>query len=144
MENRSIISRKLILPASVSQVWDALINPAKTKLFMFNCEVKSDWQIGSPIIWKGNYQGYESGERGIILEFEVGKKLKYTSFDPNFGLPDTEQNRLHISYDLSAIGDSTELITTIENFNGDTQRDIHLAAGWDSIVLPALQKLFEK
>jgi uncharacterized protein YndB with AHSA1/START domain len=144
MKNRSIITRKLILPASLPEVWDALVNPVKTKLFMFNCEVNSNWQIGSPIVWKGNYEGYESGERGIVLEFEVGKKLKYTSFDPNFGLADTEENTLHISYDLSARGDSTELITTIENFNGDSQRDSHLAAGWDSIVLPALTKLLSK
>ncbi|MCF0051735.1 SRPBCC domain-containing protein [Dyadobacter sp. LJ53] len=145
MNNESIINRKLTLPASVSEVWDALVNPKKTKQFMFNCEVNSDWKIGNPIVWKGNYEGYESGERGVILEFDEGKRLKYTSFDPNFGLADTEENYLHISYDLSAKGDnSTELVTTIENFNGDAKRNGHLAAGWDIIVLPALQKLFIK
>jgi uncharacterized protein YndB with AHSA1/START domain len=133
------IVRQLLLPADNASVWEALTNPEKTKLFMFNCTADTDWKPGSKVQWSGNYQGYESAERGTILENELGKRLKYTSFDPNFGLEDKEENYLHITYELQEHGDATLLTTTIENFNGDTERTKHIAAGWDGIVLPALK-----
>lgn len=105
---------------------------------MFNCQVASDWQVGSSITWKGNYQGYESGERGVILAIEKGQLLKYSSFDPNFGLADIPENYLQITYELIELGGKTLLVTSIENFNRDPERMKHIAGGWDNIVLPAL------
>lgn len=141
MDENKII-RKLILNANSREVWHALTSPSETKKYMFNCEVSSDWKVGSDIIWKGNYQGYESGERGKILEIEENKHLKYSSIDPNFGIEIKPENYLHITYDLNNIGGKTELITTVENFNGDPTRLEHIAKGWDNIVLPAIKKIF--
>jgi len=137
----NIIKRKNILNAKREVVWDTLTNPNKTKLFMFNCEAHSDWKIGSDIKWKGNFNGYESGEKGVILELTKNEHLKYSSIDPNFGIEDVPENYLHITYHLREIGDKTELITTIENFNNDPERIDHIAKGWDNIVLPAIEKI---
>lgn len=145
MENNQKITRELLLDASTAQVWDALTNPAKTSQFMFNCEVSSDWEIGSSIVWKGNYQGYESGERGVILAVEKNKLLQYTSFDPNFGLADIPENYLHITYELTEEKEGkTKLVTSIENFNGDPERMKHIAFGWDQVVLPSLTSVVNK
>ena len=136
------IVREISLIADKAAVWEALINPEKTRLFMFNCTVDTDWKPGSKLQWKGNCQGYKCSERGTVLESEPGRRLKYTSFDPNFGLEDKKENYLHMPYDLKEAGNGTILITTIENFNGDTERTKHNAGGWDGIVLPALKNLF--
>jgi uncharacterized protein YndB with AHSA1/START domain len=141
MKNNKII-RKVMLNVTPEKVWHSLTTPSETKKFMFNCEALSDWKVGSDIRWRGNYQGYESGERGKILEIEKNKHLKYTSIDPNFGIEVKPENFIHITYDLLDNGGKTELITTIENFNGDPKRLEHIAAGWDNIVLPALTKIF--
>ena len=138
-----IITRYLLLSAPPEKVWDALTNPRKTQRFMFNCTVKSRWEPGSAITWKGNYKGYESGERGIILEYRENKLLKYTSFDPGFGLPDVPENHLHIAYSLEPENTGTLLTTVIENFNGDLQRTGHIATGWDTVVLPSIKKIFD-
>ncbi len=94
---------------------------------MFNCEVRSNWKKGRDITWKGNFQGYESGERGTILDIYEHKYLKYSSIDPNFGIEDKAENYLHISYDIESLGGKTILITTIENFNGDPKRLEHVS-----------------
>lgn len=136
------ITRKTTLNGSPAKVWEVLTNPKKTKRFMFNCEANSDWNVGSDIIWKGNYQGYESGEKGKILSVIKERHLKYSSIDPNFGIEELPENYLHISYDLTQVDGKTELTTTIENFNGDPDRLTHVAKGWDNIVLPAIEKIF--
>lgn len=138
------IIRQMLLHAKPEAVWETLTHPEKTKLFMFNCEAITNWEPGSTIKWVGNFQGYESGERGVILENIQYRRLKYTSFDPNFGLDDEPENYLHILYELQPAGDSTNLTTTIENFNGDEQRTKHIAKGWDDIVLPAISRLCNK
>ncbi|MCK7528572.1 MAG: SRPBCC domain-containing protein [Ignavibacteriales bacterium] len=79
---------------------------------------------------------------GKILEIENNKHLKYSSIDPNFGIEIKPENYLHISYNLKDIGGKTELTTTVENFNGDPKRLDHIAGGWDNIVLPAIEKIF--
>lgn len=135
------IKRQSILNATPKVVWDTLTNPNKTKLFMFNCEAHSSWDVGSSITWKGNFNGYESGEKGVVLEITKYKRLKYTSIDPNFGIEDIPINYLHIIYDLKAIDGKTQLTTTIENFNDDADRIKHIAKGWDNIVLPAIEKI---
>lgn len=134
--------RTVTLNASPEQVWHALTSPEETRKYMFNCEVSSPWTVGSEIRWKGNYNGYESGERGVILELEKNKRLKYSSIDPNFGIEVKPENYLHITYDLASSGSGTALTTTVESFNNDPKRMVHLAAGWNNIVLPALVALF--
>lgn len=142
MNSTNVITRSLILNASKTQVWNLLTNPDETKKYMFNCEAHSNWIEGSTIRWKGNYQGYESGEKGIILEIAPNQHLKYSSIDPNFGIEDITKNYLHITYDLVEQNGKTELITTIENFNDDPNRMEHISKGWDTIVLPAIAKIF--
>ncbi len=136
-----IIKRQNILNAKPNIVWDTLTNPNKTKLFMFNCEAHSDWKVGGDIKWKGNFNGYETGEKGTILALMKNKHLKYTSIDPNFGIDDVPENYLHITYDLKEIDGKTQLTTSIENFNDDMERIGHIAKGWDNIVLPAIEKI---
>lgn len=144
VNNHNKITRKLILNAPPDKVWNALTNPDETKKYMFNCEVASEWEVGSEIKWKGNYQGYESGERGEILEIDENRKLKYTSIDPNFGIEIKPENFLHITYDLKGNKGNTKLTTTIESFNNDPERMEHLIGAWDKIILPSLEKTFNK
>lgn len=142
MDTANKIERKIQINANASTVWNALTTPEQTKKYMFNCAVKSDWKVGSTISWHGNYQGYESGEKGIILIFDCEKQLKYSSFDPNFGLEETPENYLHVTYLIESIGDKTNLTVQVENFNSDEMRLQHVAKGWDTIVLPALIQTF--
>ncbi|WP_417236964.1 SRPBCC domain-containing protein [Bizionia paragorgiae] len=141
MKSQKVI-RKMILNAKPEKIWHTLTTPSETKKYMFNCEVLSDWKVGSDIKWSGTYEGYKSGERGKILEIEENKHLKYTSIDPNFGIEIKPENYLHITYDLKGVGDKTELTTTVENFNGNPNRLEHIAVGWDNIVLPAIERIF--
>lgn len=143
MNSDQIIKRSIIINAGKVDVWDALTEPKQTKKYMFNSEVYSDWKVGSKINWKGEFKGYQSAEQGTILQCELHKCLKYTSFDPNFGLEDLPENYLHISYELIGKEKQTELQINIINFNGDSKRTKNIAEHWDSFVIPKFQKLFQ-
>jgi uncharacterized protein YndB with AHSA1/START domain len=73
MEN-FIVKKKVAINAEPSIVWDALTNPEKTKEYFFNCEVFSDWKVGSPITFKGKIFVVKKIEmNGTILEIEPKK-----------------------------------------------------------------------
>ena len=57
MQRGLIAKATITINAPVERVWDALVNPGIIKQYMFGTEVVSDWEEGSPIVWKGEWQG---------------------------------------------------------------------------------------
>ena len=65
-----VATAKTEISASPTQVWAVLTDPEQIKKFMFGADVETDWQPGSPIIWKGVYEGKEYEDKGEILAVE--------------------------------------------------------------------------
>lgn len=105
-----IIENEILIQVTVGEVWDALINPEKTKQYMFGCETVSDWKPGSELLWRGSYEGKEMVfVKGKIIEINPSKHLKYTTIDPNSTIADIPENYLWVTYDLSNEGNQTRL-----------------------------------
>ena len=70
-----IVEASVEFKVSPAKVWDLLINPEMTKQYMFGCEVESDWEIGSPVLWKGRS---ENGEEIVFVKgdvLDIGKNI---------------------------------------------------------------------
>ena len=76
-----IMSKGLVAKASISvnapisKVWDSLVNPALIKQYMFGTNVVSDWKEGSPIVWKGEWQGNTYEDKGVILKLDPQRQI---------------------------------------------------------------------
>ena len=54
--NKIFTSKSAIaINAPASKVWDALTKPELIKQYLFGTEVKTDWQVGGPITYKGEW-----------------------------------------------------------------------------------------
>nr|MBX2877685.1 SRPBCC domain-containing protein [Saprospiraceae bacterium] len=120
----------------------------KTRLYMFGCEIISDWEIGSPVIWTG--VGPDGQElvfvKGDLLEYKKEELLRLTLFDPNMGLADLPKNYLEMVYRLVPRGKQTQLIMEQSGFEGadqGKQRYEDSLKGWDA-VLQQIKDLAEK
>jgi uncharacterized protein YndB with AHSA1/START domain len=101
MSKGLFIRNSIFINAPAAAVWDALVNPAKTKQYMFGCETVSDWQKGSSLLWTGMYEGKETVfVKGDILEIQPGKLLVYTTIDPQSTIDDASENYLNVTYEL--------------------------------------------
>jgi uncharacterized protein YndB with AHSA1/START domain len=113
MNTPLVVKNKILINAPASRVWDALTNPQQTKKYMFGCETVSDWKIGSPLLWKGSYEGKEMVfVKGAIVDIKPGKFLAYTTIDPFGNLPDIPENYLTVTYELTAENGQTALTVT--------------------------------
>lgn len=74
-----VVRKKISIRAEPSEVWNALTNPEKTKEYFFNCEVYSDWEVGSTIVFTGTLFLIKKIEmKGQILKIEPNKLLQYS------------------------------------------------------------------
>ena len=149
MGQEKFITNTILITASADAVWDALVNPEKTKVYMFGCETVSDWKIGSPLLWKGAYEGKETVfVKGTILEMAAPTRLVYTVFDPNSTMEDRPENYLTVTYMLQSENNRTQLTVQQGDYNkvGDGERrymeSYNNGEGWNPI-LEQIKKIVE-
>lgn len=126
------------IKASINEVWDALVNPGKTKEYMFGCEVESDWTVGNPVLWKGAQDGVVY-VKGKLVEFEKGKVFSFTTFDPLASYEDVESNYLTATYTLEEQGENVLLTVTQGDYatvaDGDVRyKDTLDQGGWSGVL----------
>ena len=103
--------------------------------------VISDWNVGSPIIYRGEWEGKPFEDKGKILEIEPEKTLKSTHWSPLSGVPDTPENYHTVTYTLTGQGESTEVTITQDN-NASEEEKAHSEKNWQT-VLEGMKKLLE-
>jgi uncharacterized protein YndB with AHSA1/START domain len=141
MNNKFISETSTTINAPASRVWDALTKPDLIKQYLFGTEVTTDWQVGSPITYKGVWQGKSYEDKGKVLEIEPRKILVSTFWSSLSGLPDIPENYKTVRYELSTTGDITSLTITQDN-NASQDEASHSEQNW-KMVLVGIKKLLE-
>jgi uncharacterized protein YndB with AHSA1/START domain len=141
MDENLIAKASVTINASSEKVWDALVNPEAIKQYMFGTNVVSGWREGSPIIWRGEWQGKPYEDKGVILRFKPGRRLQYSHFSPLSGLPDRPESYHTVTIELSDEEDHTRVSLTQSNLT-EQARD-HSEKNW-GIMLTALKTYLEQ
>jgi uncharacterized protein YndB with AHSA1/START domain len=127
--------------APASKVWDAITKPELIKQYLFGSDVISDWKVGSPIIYKGVWEGKSFEDKGKILEMKPEKLLRSTHWSPLSGVPDSPENYHTVTYELSETDGSTDVRITQDN-NASEEERAHSEQNWKT-VLDGMKKLLE-
>jgi uncharacterized protein YndB with AHSA1/START domain len=145
---RKKVSDKLIAKASIeidapaSEIWKALTDPAMIKEYLFGTEAVSDWKVGSPIVYRGVWEGKAYEDKGKILKMVPGKLLETSYWSGMAGKPDLPENYKRVTYELRPEGAKTLLTVTQDN-NATADEKSHSEGNW-AVVLGGLKKLLEK
>lgn len=126
----------------VAKVWEALTEPEMVKQYMFGTTIISDWQVGSPIVWRGEWQGKPYEDKGSILRLEPERVLHYSHFSPLSGLPDVPENYHTVTIELAGDGGHTTVRLSQDNNATEEARE-HSAKNW-GMMLDGLKQLLEK
>lgn len=141
MNDTRIAKASIDIQAPASRVWDALTRPELVRQYLFGTEVVTDWQVGSPIIYKGVWEGKLYEDKGKILHVEPGKQIVSTYWSPLSGLPDRLEYYKTVQYLLESEGGTTHLTITQDN-NASEEEAQHSAQNWQ-MVLEGIKKLVE-
>jgi len=132
----------IAINASRQTVWQALMSPDAIKEYMFGARVDSDWREGSPISWRGEWQGQSYVDKGIILQVSPEHRLQYSHYSALSGLPDTPEHYHTVTIDLAGNGTRTEVMLA-QDHNATEAARMHSEKNW-KIMLDGLKKYVEK
>jgi len=125
------------------KVWETLTNPEKIKIYLFGTKTITDWEIGSPIIFQGEYNGHQYKDKGNVIESVENKILSYDYWSRFSGLEDKLENYSLVTYKIEEITrDKVKFTWTQKGFaNKDGQ--CHTEQGLKTI-LEQIKKLAEE
>jgi uncharacterized protein YndB with AHSA1/START domain len=129
------------IDAFPAKVWAALTDPAQIKEYMFGSQVETDWNQGSPIVWKGEYEGKKYEDKGEIVEIEPERRLKVTHFSPLSGEEDRPENYHTVLYELEERDGKTRVSLSQDN-NSSKEAAEHSQANWEK-MLAGLKQVVE-
>lgn len=142
MSRGLIANRSITINAPVAKVWAALRSPEMVKKYLFGTDVVSDWKVGSPIVFKGEWKGKTYKDKGVILRLEPERLIQYSHWSNLSGLPDTPENYHIVTFELSGQGSRTLLSLSQDN-NPDEESREHSRKNWE-MVLATLKSLLEQ
>jgi uncharacterized protein YndB with AHSA1/START domain len=101
--------------APPTAIWNALTTPSALKQFFFGSDIVTDWNVGSPIRFRGNWNGKPYEDKGTIQTFDVDRRLAFTHWSPLSKLEDKPENYHIVSFDFRPTGGGTEVVLTQTN-----------------------------
>lgn len=140
--NNFIATSSIIIDAPAAKVWDALTNPTMIKKYLFGTDVTTDWRVGSPITYKGEWKGTQYEDKGTILNIQENRLLETTYWSSMGGKEDKPENYNKVSYELEELDGATKLTITQDNIANEEAKN-HSQSNWD-MVLQSIKKLLEE
>ena len=128
-----IAKAEIDVTAPAATVWKALTDPEIIAKYFFGSQVETDWRPGSPIVWKGDYEGKQYEDKGEILEVEQNRLLRMTHFSPMAGLRDEPANYHTLTYTLDERGGGTHVSLSQDN-NGSEAEAERATANWAAML----------
>jgi uncharacterized protein YndB with AHSA1/START domain len=121
------------IEASPTRVWTALTDPDEIESYMFGARVVTDWQPGSSIVWKGEWEGRPFEDKGEILEVLPERRLTVTHYSPLSGKADAPENYHTLTYELEG-GNGTTRVSLSQDNNESAEAAEHSRANWEKML----------
>ena len=141
MKESHVAKAATTIDAPMMKVWEALTNPEIIRQYLFGTEVTTDWQVGSPITYRGEWEGKTYEDKGEVLQVEPEKLLVSTFWSSLSGLPDIPENYKTVRYELAPEGNRTRLMVSQDN-NASLEEADHSEQNWKT-VLEGIKKILE-
>lgn len=107
---KQIVDIETSIAAPADKVWTALTGPGATVMPM--TKVETDWVVGHPIVFSGEWKGQSFEDHGEIKKVAAGKEVIFTHWSGN--RPQPEDYHV-VRYALSADGVGTKVRLTQSN-----------------------------
>ena len=128
--------------ADAAAVWNGLTDPSIVKQYFFGTNIESEWKKGSPLFFRGEWEGKQYEDKGTILDIQPEKVLKFNYWSSMSGTPDTPENYVDITYTLTQKEGVTVLSITQEGIETEEKMK-HSMDNW-KMVFEGLKKILEK
>jgi uncharacterized protein YndB with AHSA1/START domain len=107
-------------------------------------QVETDFRVGSPITFKGEFKGKAYEDKGKILSVQERRRLSFSHYSGMSGAPDKPENYHVVTFELEPQSEATCVTLTQSNLTGGVRpSDVEHRADYEktwSAVLDGLDK----
>ncbi|PZF72899.1 SRPBCC family protein [Taibaiella soli] len=100
---------RITINAPADKVWNTLTQPELVKQWQYGSDVITDWNAGSEIRFRTEWEGNVYEQWGKILEVRNHELIKYSLFAPRPDLEDKPENYFVMHYVLTPENNQTKL-----------------------------------
>ena len=134
MNHSLTVTKSATVNAGVAKVWHALTTPALIAEYLFGTDTVTDWKVGSPIIFQGEYQEQKYRDKGVILEYVLNQRIRYSYWSGFSGLEDKPENYSDVRYEIRTIDDTHTELTWIQQGFANEEAHKHSETGIDAFL----------
>lgn len=138
--NTPITRTSILIHAPLEKVWEAVTKPEIVKQYFFGTNLETTWEVGTPILFKGEWEGKEYVDKGIVQSFVPEKSLSYTYKSSSDESPDVPENYQLVTYQVDPRDVGVEL--SISQTAETQEKADHSEKNW-CMVLEEVKKLLE-
>ena len=147
MRHDLIVSESVNINAAPSKVWDALTSPEIIKKYLFGTETITDWQVGSEIIFQGEYgenKEHKYRDKGVIMQNVLNELLSYSYWSGFSGLDDKPENYSLVTYTLKSDDDKKTILTWTQKGYATEEGHQHSLSGMKGFLQQIKQIIEEE
>jgi len=133
------------IETTAEKLWEALTRSEFTNQYWFGTEVESDWEVGSPVVFRRG--GKEVSYDQTVLKSEPPRLLSYTWGSACCG--QTKEKPSRVTFEIESLGVTAEragkgvkLMVTHDDFPPGSTVFPGISKGWPA-VLSGLKTLLE-
>jgi uncharacterized protein YndB with AHSA1/START domain len=150
-ERRMIMQKPVVevdttIAADPKTVWSAMTAKGKSSLFA-GTNVDTDWKVGHPITFSGDWKGKAFKDHGEIQSFKAGEELSFTHWSEMSGEADRPENYHLVRYVLKPSGKQTKVTLSQLNMGDkpavDAATKAEFVKNW-KMMLDGLKQAVEK
>jgi uncharacterized protein YndB with AHSA1/START domain len=138
---KQIVDIETTIAADAGEVWKALTGPGATVMPM--TKVETDWTVGHPIVFSGEWKGKSFEDHGEIKKVAEDREVIFTHWSGDRVQPEDYHV---VRYALSADGKATKVRLTQSNIGPKAEVDDKTAAEFTKtfgLMLDQLKKTAE-
>lgn len=143
MNKNLIASSNINIQSTPEKIWDVLTKPENIKEYLFGTEVLTDWKIGNPIVFQGEYNGQKYEDKGNVIENTRNKLLKYDYWSGFSGMEDKPENYSFVTYKIEKLNDNSVKFTWHQQGFSSEEGKCHTEQGLQS-MLEKIKEIAEK
>lgn len=131
--NGHVARAQVHVDAPAERVWAVLTSPEPRPEVMFGARTVTDWRVGGPIRWQGEWDGRPFEDKGEVLACEPPSRLVVTHYSPLSGQPDEPASYHRLEYSLRPDDGGTHVELAQDN-NASPEEAEHSRAMWESML----------